>query len=147
MGVKNLKGWEFFRRRITDAKKNASKNAPTGYPEVGTTDPFKKLSGITVKAPVYSIYLIYFIITQFQGVFGNGKFENLEDLIKVVSSTIFMCSVSHAAANFAQYDEYAFPPNYPGKLKGDIIRDKVLHLISCFFVRISKFRPAEPLYS
>ncbi|XP_048579793.1 polyunsaturated fatty acid 5-lipoxygenase isoform X2 [Nematostella vectensis] len=53
-----------------------------------------------------------------QGVFGDGKFTDLEDLIKTVTSIIFISSVGHAAANFAQYDEYAFPPNYPAFLRG-----------------------------
>ena len=60
-----------------------------------------------------------------QGVFGGGKFEHLEDLIKVVASTIFIGSVSHAAANFSQYDEYAFTPAYPAKLYGEVPKDKV----------------------
>lgn len=42
----------------------------------------------------------------------------MEDLIKVVTSIIFISSVGHSAANFAQYDEYAFPPNYPAFLRG-----------------------------
>ena len=54
----------------------------------------------------------------FQGVFGDGKFTVLEDLISAVTSIIFISSVGHAAANFAQYDEYAFPPNYPCCLQG-----------------------------
>ena len=48
-----------------------------------------------------------------KGVFGGGKFEELEDLVKTITATIFLSSVQHAAANFCQYDEYAFPPNYP----------------------------------
>ncbi|XP_015774101.1 PREDICTED: pumilio homolog 3-like [Acropora digitifera] len=54
----------------------------------------------------------------FSGVFGGGEFTDLEDLIKVVTSIIFISSVGHSAANFAQYDEYAFPPNYPAFLRG-----------------------------
>ncbi|KAL9968315.1 hypothetical protein ACROYT_G026674 [Oculina patagonica] len=53
-----------------------------------------------------------------KGVFGDGKFTVLEDLIKAVTSIIFISSVGHAAANFTQYDEYAFPPNYPCYLEG-----------------------------
>ena len=53
-----------------------------------------------------------------QGVFGDGKFTDLEDLIKAVTAIIFISSVGHSAANFAQYDEYAFPPNYPAFLRG-----------------------------
>lgn len=53
-----------------------------------------------------------------KGVFGEGTFTDLEDLIKTVTSIIFISSVGHSAANFAQYDEYAFPPNYPAFLRG-----------------------------
>ncbi|XP_065667156.1 polyunsaturated fatty acid 5-lipoxygenase isoform X2 [Hydra vulgaris] len=59
-----------------------------------------------------------------KGVFGNGKFEELEDLIKTVSSVIFLGSVGHASANFCQYDEYAFPPNYPAIMNGEVPTSK-----------------------
>ena len=36
-----------------------------------------------------------------------------------------MGSVSHAAANFSQYDDYAFPANYPAILHGKPPTDKV----------------------
>lgn len=61
-----------------------------------------------------------------QGVFGDGKFTDLEDLIKAVTSIIFISSVGHSAANFAQYDEYAFPPNYPAFLRGKPPTSKVM---------------------
>ena len=57
--------------------------------------------------------------------FGDGKFTVLEDLIKAVTSIIFISSVGHSAANFAQYDEYAFPPNYPAFLRGKPPTNKV----------------------
>jgi len=60
----------------------------------------------------------------FKGVFGNGSFDELEDLVKTVTAIIFLSSVGHASANFAQYDEYAFPPNYPAILRGKIPRNK-----------------------
>lgn len=59
-----------------------------------------------------------------KGVFGDGKFEDLEDLIKILAGIIFLCSVGHAAANFCQYDEYAFPANYPATLHGPQPTDK-----------------------
>lgn len=61
-----------------------------------------------------------------QGVFGGGKFTDLEDLIKAVTTIIFISSVGHSAANFAQYDEYAFPPNYPAFLRGKPPTSKVI---------------------
>ena len=38
---------------------------------------------------------------------------------------MFTASVGHAAANFCQYDEYAYPPNYPARLHGKRPRNKV----------------------
>ncbi|XP_064630089.1 allene oxide synthase-lipoxygenase protein-like [Lineus longissimus] len=54
-----------------------------------------------------------------KGVPGHGKFTKKEDLIEAVTCIIFKCSVRHAAANFSQYDDYAFTPNYPSHLNGD----------------------------
>ncbi|XP_022083391.1 allene oxide synthase-lipoxygenase protein-like isoform X2 [Acanthaster planci] len=52
-----------------------------------------------------------------KGVHGNGKFLKTVDLTDAVTALIFTSSVGHAAANFAQYDEYAFPPNYPAFMR------------------------------
>ena len=82
----------------------------------------------------FSLFLYYF----FQGVFGNGKFDTLEDLIKVVSGTIFLGSVAHAAANFCQYDEYAFPANYPAMLNGKPPSNKVLKVQIAYYTQIQK---------
>lgn len=61
----------------------------------------------------------------FKGVPGNGEFKRNKHLTKVLTSIIFMGSVSHAAANFSQYDDYAFPANYPAFLRGNPPEDKV----------------------
>ncbi|WAR22080.1 LOX5-like protein [Mya arenaria] len=62
------------------------------------------------------------------GIFGvpgeNDRFQTKEDLAIVLTSIIYTCSVGHAAVNFKQYDEYAFPLNYPSKLKGKPPTDK-----------------------
>ncbi|XP_076118111.1 allene oxide synthase-lipoxygenase protein-like isoform X3 [Mytilus galloprovincialis] len=58
------------------------------------------------------------------GVPNNGKFATVEDLTITLTSIIYTCSVGHASTNFPQYDEYAFPPNYPACLKGTPPKDK-----------------------
>ena len=52
------------------------------------------------------------------GVPGRGKLTNNEQLIGILTTIIYTCSISHASANFPQYEEYAFPPNYPGLMRG-----------------------------
>ncbi|GAB6033440.1 hypothetical protein CHUAL_013326 [Chamberlinius hualienensis] len=53
----------------------------------------------------------------------NG-FTTVDEIIETVTSIIATCSIGHSAANFQQYDEYAFLPNYPGILIGDIPKTK-----------------------
>ncbi|KAK3594458.1 hypothetical protein CHS0354_024901 [Potamilus streckersoni] len=48
----------------------------------------------------------------------NGKFTTVEHIILTLTSIIFTCSVAHASTNFPQYDEYAYPPNYPALMRG-----------------------------
>ena len=63
-----------------------------------------------------------------KGVPGEGgKFTKVEHVIDTIVSVIFTCSVSHAAANFRQYEEYAFPPSYPTSLRGKPPTDKSLN--------------------
>ncbi|XP_076316236.1 allene oxide synthase-lipoxygenase protein-like isoform X9 [Tachypleus tridentatus] len=54
----------------------------------------------------------------------SGKFTTVDQVIDVVSVVISTCSIGHAAANFQQYSEYGFPPNYPGIVCDEIIQDK-----------------------
>ncbi|XP_022248316.1 allene oxide synthase-lipoxygenase protein-like [Limulus polyphemus] len=54
----------------------------------------------------------------------TGKFTTIDQVIDVVSVIISTCSIGHAAANFQQYSEYGFPPNYPGIVCDDVIQDK-----------------------
>ncbi|KAI8492266.1 Arachidonate 5-lipoxygenase [Branchiostoma belcheri] len=54
-----------------------------------------------------------------KGVPGGGKFTTVDEIVATVTPIIFISSVGHAAANFAQYDEYAFPPNYPAFMHGE----------------------------
>lgn len=51
------------------------------------------------------------------GVPGDDKgFTDVSQVIEVTASIISNCSLGHAAANFQQYEQYAFVPNYPGIL-------------------------------
>lgn len=44
-------------------------------------------------------------------------FCTVEELIETVTVIISTCSLGHSAANFQQYEQYAFVPNYPGVLR------------------------------
>ncbi|XP_060586277.1 allene oxide synthase-lipoxygenase protein-like [Ruditapes philippinarum] len=53
------------------------------------------------------------------GVFGkDDKFTEKNQVCLTLTSIIFTCSAKHAAVNFRQYEEYAFPPNFPITLRG-----------------------------
>ena len=70
--------------------------------------------------------LHYFFLLQ--GIPNNGEFDNIDDLVKTITCIIFNCSAAHAV-HFNQYDDYAFPPNYPALLHGKLPKNKVLLII------------------
>ena len=49
----------------------------------------------------------------------------MEDLSKTLTTLVFILTNGHAAVNFNQYDEYAYPPNFPFRLDGAPPKDKV----------------------
>lgn len=49
---------------------------------------------------------------------GIPEFDNLQNLVDVLTNVIYICSVEHSATNFPQYDQYAFPPNFAATLHG-----------------------------
>ena len=63
-----------------------------------------------------------------QGVWGNGAFRSMEGLSKTMTTLVFILTNVHAAVNFNQYDEYAYPPNFPFRLDGVPPTDKVSNL-------------------
>ena len=63
------------------------------------------------------IFVIKFYILM-QGMPRGGQFRHHADLVLVCTSIIFTCSAQHKAVNASQYNEYAFPPNYPIYLAG-----------------------------
>ena len=63
-----------------------------------------------------------------QGVWGDGAFGNMKDLSKTLATLVFILTNGHAAANFNQYDEYGYPPNFPFRLDGAPPFDKVSNL-------------------
>ena len=59
------------------------------------------------------------------GVPGDcDHFTKRSQVTQVCCHVIYTCSVGHAATCFKQYDEYAFPPNYPTRLVGEPPRTK-----------------------
>jgi len=53
-----------------------------------------------------------------KGVPGNGEITKVTELASIVTSFIYISSVAHAAANFPQYDQMSFIPNFPAQLLG-----------------------------
>lgn len=76
---------------------------------------------------------------------------SIGELTELITTFIFMASVGHASANFCQYDEYAYPPNYPAQLIGERPKNKVslgtiygneiqyVHLYIDFHIRYVQF--------
>ena len=62
-----------------------------------------------------------------QGVWGDGEFTKLDDLIKTMTTFVYILTCVHAAANFNQYDEYGFAPNFPFRLMGLPPKNKVFY--------------------
>ncbi|KAK2188581.1 hypothetical protein NP493_128g05087 [Ridgeia piscesae] len=55
----------------------------------------------------------------------GGRFRHRADLVLICTSIIFTCSAQHMAVNASQYNEYAFPPNYPIYLAGQPPTDRL----------------------
>jgi arachidonate 5-lipoxygenase len=58
------------------------------------------------------------------------KLTCVEQLVEIVTAVISICSMGHAAANFQQYQAYAFPPNYSVLLTAVPPKCKVKYLFS-----------------
>ncbi|CAH1791738.1 unnamed protein product [Owenia fusiformis] len=52
------------------------------------------------------------------------KLTSVDDICAIVTPLVFQASVQHAAVNYSQYEEYAYPPNFPTYLEGLPPRDK-----------------------
>lgn len=62
---------------------------------------------------------------EMKGVPGHDDgLTSIGEVIDLVTPIIYTCSVGHAAANFAQYEEYSFLPNYPSTLRGQPPKNK-----------------------
>lgn len=52
------------------------------------------------------------------GMEGLPEFNNIQNLVDVLTHFVYTCSVEHSATNFPQYEQYAFPPNFAAVLHG-----------------------------
>jgi len=72
---------------------------------------------------------------------GKMGFNTMEELTKTLTTIVFILTNVHAAANFNQYDEYAYPPNFPFRLDGSPPTDKVAltedQLVKLFDVNVT----------
>ncbi|XP_041479658.1 polyunsaturated fatty acid 5-lipoxygenase-like [Lytechinus variegatus] len=64
------------------------------------------------------------VTVNMKGLPNGGKFMSVDDVVETVTNFMYICSVAHASVNFGQYDEYAYPPNYPAFLHGKPPKDK-----------------------
>ena len=48
---------------------------------------------------------------------GIPEFDGINNLVQTLTNFFYICSVEHSATNFPQFDQYAFPPNYPALLR------------------------------
>ncbi|CAL4060893.1 unnamed protein product, partial [Meganyctiphanes norvegica] len=53
----------------------------------------------------------------------NG-FARVEEVVDMVTFVISTCSLGHAAANFQQFSQYSFIPNYPGIMMDPLPKEK-----------------------
>ncbi|KAK7069173.1 Arachidonate 5-lipoxygenase [Halocaridina rubra] len=54
----------------------------------------------------------------------SDGFCHVDEIVDTVAAIISTCSLGHAAANFQQYEQYGFVPNYPGILHMNIPKEK-----------------------
>jgi len=50
---------------------------------------------------------------------GEGELSSTDNLVELLTNSIFTCSATHAAANFNQYEEMGFPANFALQLRGN----------------------------
>lgn len=108
--------------------------------------PYSFCLGIMQLAKLSFMYLVdrlihYFIFVQ--GVPGNGELSTTDELVQIVTCIIYTCSISHASTNFPQYEEYAFPPNYPSLLRGTPPTSKVSSKGVLCFILYLRFKYME----
>ena len=75
-----------------------------------------------------------------EGEGNGGNFTSRGDLIEFLTVIIATCSIGHAAANFLQYNEYGWIPNYAGTLFGEPPRDKVTFTLIPIYQNFSWLR-------
>ncbi|CAL4074154.1 unnamed protein product [Meganyctiphanes norvegica] len=52
-------------------------------------------------------------------------FNNVEEVVDVLTMIISTCSLGHAASNFQQYEQYGYVPNYPGIIMSELPKEKI----------------------